>query len=66
MHGTEDVVIPFWHGKKLYDAAPGEKMHLWIDGGRHNDYAYVAGDDYLNAFQSFIGRVAAYHSTSAE
>jgi fermentation-respiration switch protein FrsA (DUF1100 family) len=37
MHGTEDVVIPFWHGKKLYDAAPGEKMHLWIDGGRHND-----------------------------
>jgi fermentation-respiration switch protein FrsA (DUF1100 family) len=57
MHGRNDEVIPFWHGEKLYDAAPGEKMNLWIDGASHNDYAYVAGTDYIAAFQTFAGRL---------
>lgn len=57
MHGRDDEIIPFWHGEKLYAAAPGRKMHLWIDGAQHNDYAYVAGANYFTAFQSFIGMV---------
>ena len=57
MHGTDDRVIPFWHGKKLYDAAREPKMHLWIEAGKHNDYAYAAEDDYLNSFQSLIGLI---------
>jgi fermentation-respiration switch protein FrsA (DUF1100 family) len=55
VHGREDKVLPFWHGQKLYDAAPGRKANLWIDGAEHNDYAYVAGDRYFEAFESFIG-----------
>ncbi len=58
MHGRDDKSIPFWHAQKLYAAAPGEKMHLWIDGGQHNDYAYVAGPDYIRSFQSFAERLA--------
>jgi fermentation-respiration switch protein FrsA (DUF1100 family) len=54
IHGTEDEIIPFWHGQKLYDAAPEPKQHLWIEGGRHNDYVYVAGDEYIVAIQRFI------------
>ncbi len=54
MHGRNDTIIPFWHGKKLYDAAPGKKMHLWIDGAEHNNYAYIAGDDYIDSFQAFM------------
>ncbi len=57
MHGRNDRIIPFWHGQKLYDTAPGKKMHLWIKNGRHNDYAYAAGDDYLAAFQKFIALI---------
>ncbi len=57
VHGREDEILPFWHGQKLYTAAPGEKMNHWIDGGRHNDYAYVAGPDYLRVFQEFIGQL---------
>jgi fermentation-respiration switch protein FrsA (DUF1100 family) len=57
VHGREDTVLPFWHGKKLYDAAPGKKAHLWIDDAEHNDYAYVAGNRYFESFQSFIGLV---------
>lgn len=44
MHGTEDRVIPFWHGEALYAAAPGVKRSLWVDGAGHNDLAWVAGD----------------------
>ncbi len=54
MHGRNDRVLPFWHGEKLYAAAPGEKMHLWIDNAEHNDYAYVAGSTYFDAFHSFV------------
>ncbi|VGO20294.1 alpha/beta hydrolase [Pontiella sulfatireligans] len=53
MHGRDDAIIPFWHGQKLYDAAPGKKMKLWISDGSHNDYAYVAGADYFDTFQRF-------------
>ena len=54
IHGTADEIIPFWHGQKLYNAAPEPKQHLWIEGGTHNDYAYVAGDEYIDAIQQFI------------
>ena len=54
IHGTADEIIPFWHGQKLYDAAPESKQHLWIEGGRHNDYVYVAGNEYIGAVQRFI------------
>lgn len=57
VHGRQDKVLPFWHGKKLYDAAPGKKAHLWVDNGEHNDYAYVAGDRYFDSFQAFIGLI---------
>lgn len=57
VHGRNDQVLPFWHGKKLYDAVPGKKMHLWIEGGEHNNYAYVAGTSYFEAFENFIAMV---------
>lgn len=57
VHGREDEVISFWHGEKLYDAAPGRKMNLWIDGAMHNDYAYVAGESYFETFRKFVGLV---------
>jgi fermentation-respiration switch protein FrsA (DUF1100 family) len=54
IHGNDDEIIPLRHGQKLYNAAPGKKMNLWIESARHNDYAYVAGPNYFTAFQSFI------------
>lgn len=54
IHGVNDSIIPVWHGKKLYEAAPGIKKALWIEGGRHHDYAYVAGENYFERIQQFI------------
>lgn len=54
IHGTEDMKIPFWHGKKVYEAALEPKRNLWIEGGRHSTYAYVAEERYINTIQSFV------------
>ncbi len=66
MHGMDDDIIPMWHAHKLYAAAPGKKINLWIEGARHNDYVYVAGERYLEAFQSFMELVAEYQNRSVE
>lgn len=37
-HGTEDLVVPFKHGKKLYESLDKERVTMFvIDGGTHND-----------------------------
>ncbi|WP_339140710.1 alpha/beta hydrolase [Croceitalea sp. MTPC5] len=36
-HGTEDAVVPYESGKKLYDLAFGKKTFVTIPGGGHND-----------------------------
>jgi fermentation-respiration switch protein FrsA (DUF1100 family) len=66
MHGCEDAIIPFWHGKELFAAAPESKRHLWIEGARHNDYAYVAGDRYFEAFRSFMELVADHRNATCQ
>ncbi len=53
MHGRADEVIPFSHGEALYDAAPGPKSHLWVDGAGHNDFLQVAGERYWEALREF-------------
>jgi abhydrolase domain-containing protein 17 len=53
IHGTRDAIIPFRHGIQLYDAAPGPKQHLWVEGADHNDVVSVAGSQYTAALASF-------------
>lgn len=36
-HGDADQVIPFEHGCRLFEAAPGPKRFVRIAGGDHND-----------------------------
>jgi abhydrolase domain-containing protein 17 len=53
IHGEADEMIPFWHGKRLYAAAPGPKRHLWVEHGTHNDVTLVAGESYWRALDEF-------------
>ena len=32
IHGTEDDIVPFDHGRRLFDAAKTRKTSYWIDG----------------------------------
>jgi len=59
IHGTEDEIIPFWHGRALYERASVPKMHLWVERAGHNDLAWVAGPAYgetARAFAAMIGK----------
>jgi fermentation-respiration switch protein FrsA (DUF1100 family) len=66
IHGTDDALIRFWHGQRLYDAARGPKQHLWVRGSTHNDLSYVAGDRYWAALRRFADTLPRTESNQAE
>lgn len=37
VHGDRDTIIPYTHGKKLFDSVVGAKFMITVDGGGHND-----------------------------
>lgn len=62
MHGTADEVVPFAHGRRLFDAVPGPKQFLTVEGAGHNDFLQVAGarhGEALLAFGALIRRAQA-------
>jgi hypothetical protein len=54
IHGTEDEIIPFSHGERIYAAAAGPKENFWVRGGRHNDLFSLAGIEIVNRITAFI------------
>jgi fermentation-respiration switch protein FrsA (DUF1100 family) len=63
IHGTEDEVIGWSHGRRLYEAANGPKQALWVEGAHHNDVALVAGAPYWTALRQFAKTVAVRRDT---
>lgn len=57
IHGELDEVIPFAHGRQLYQAAPEPRDRLWVPDARHNDLLFVAGETYWDALETFIRRL---------
>lgn len=62
MHGKNDKIIPFWHGQALFNKANPPKMHLWVDGANHNDFFWVAGDDYWKTIEEFTSMITAHRA----
>lgn len=54
IHGRRDRIVPFHHGRALYQAAPEPKRYLWVDGAGHNDVWHVAGESYARAVRDFL------------
>lgn len=54
MHGKKDSIMPFWHGQALFKKANPPKMYLWVDGADHNDFFWVASDNYWKAIRDFV------------
>ncbi|HEX8323770.1 MAG TPA: alpha/beta fold hydrolase [Tepidisphaeraceae bacterium] len=36
VHGTDDEIIPFEQGRRLYEAAPVGRVSMWVQHGTHN------------------------------
>jgi len=63
IHGTDDHVVPYALGQKLYNAAPAWKRFLEIEGGSHNDTYLIQPDNlYYDAIRDFtIQAITAYN-----
>jgi len=55
VHSRGDELIPFEHGRRLYEAAHEPKSFLAIIGS-HNDGFYVSGSDYTDGIDRFLRR----------
>ena len=53
VHSREDKLIPFAHGRKLYEAANQPKAILPISGG-HNEGFSTSGRLYTDGIECFI------------
>lgn len=56
LHSTDDEVVPFEHGRRLFDNAEEPKEFIEMKGG-HNDTFLVSGDLFVSAIDSFIERL---------
>jgi len=53
IHSVDDEIIPFTHGRHLFDVAAEPKAFCQISGG-HNDGFYVSEPHYLAGIESFL------------
>ena len=53
IHGTADNTVPFWHGKKLFDAITARKVKLFVEGGPHAGLADFTGPRYWDELRKF-------------
>ncbi|MFQ5897063.1 MAG: alpha/beta hydrolase [Candidatus Methylomirabilia bacterium] len=54
LHGDSDEIVPYEHGRRLFDAAPKPKAFYTIRGSRHNDTYLVGGVAYWIAWARFL------------
>lgn len=59
IHCTQDPVIPFLFGREVYDAAPGPKWFLPIEGQCHEEATLIDPLAVRRELQRFVGAVAA-------
>ena len=53
VHSRDDELIPFDHGRQLFELASQPKHFLELRGG-HNDGFLVSGRRYLDGFDNFL------------
>jgi len=53
IHGTDDRVISYWHGEKLFSLANEPKKLFTVKGAGHNNLPYVAGKSYWQAIVAY-------------
>ena len=54
-HGTEDRIVPFHMGERLYEAVKGPKRFIKVEGGSHHNLSGAAFDEYRQALRELFG-----------
>ncbi|MBE9028426.1 alpha/beta hydrolase [filamentous cyanobacterium LEGE 11480] len=58
IHGNRDEIIPFEHGKILFQAASNPKQFQAIPNAGHNDVSDIGGIIYSQAIKDFVAKIA--------
>lgn len=58
LHGERDEIVPFEHGKTVFDAAPEPKTFFLVAGASHNDTWAIGGAKYFGELKKFIDSTA--------
>lgn len=57
IHGAHDSVIPFWHGKKMYELSTGIKQYHWVPAAGHDDLLlYIGEKSYSKLIKDFADK----------
>ena len=54
LHGDQDEVVPYAHGRRLFAAANEPKRFYTIAGAHHNDTYVAGGETYFAALREFL------------
>lgn len=54
VHGTNDEIIPYAQGRRLFEAIPTPKRFVTISGARHNNVAYVDANLFWDTIAHFL------------
>lgn len=54
-HGTNDRIVPFRMGEKLYEAVKAPKKFIKVEGGSHHNLSYAAFSEYREAVRELFG-----------
>ena len=65
VHGTEDRVVPFEMGERLYAAATAPKRFIRVEGGSHHNLSGVAAEAYRAVLSELFGVTGAAGVVSA-
>ena len=52
IHGKDDEVIDFSHGRTIYERCPHAVEPLWVEGAGHNDVEHF--DEYIERLLHFV------------
>ncbi len=54
-HGTNDAIVPFEMGERLFNAVKGPKRFIKVDGGSHHNLSSAAFSEYRAALSELFG-----------
>ena len=60
--GSADSIVPIGQSRELFEALPGPKRLLVIDGADHNDFALTAGEGLVEEVVAFLDDSFSSHS----
>ncbi len=54
IHSRADEIVPYEHGRLLFDAAPADKRFFEVENAGHNELWLVGGEGYFSALRDFL------------